>query len=780
MGGTNKGKSGGSSMRKLDFRNVVIAVVGAVINRSVLLMMNPFGIAYFACAYMYKPGRLLVAAASAVGMATAMPPGILLKYIGVILGIAAAVKVLEMRKKALTPLKMALICGIFITIAGFAYSVGLNGLERANVGQLALISSLEGVVSFAMVFVFDRAIRIFLFHKNDRLLSNEDQIGLGITIALCVFAFRNFLMNTHSVFETLILFVILYIGYCYGAGGGAIAGACIGSVMAYQQSDVSLPGFMAMIGILAGAFREKGRLASGLTFMAGVILTGYLGVPWLLDTASIQGVIAAVLVFLLLPEGLIARRKNALPSVESPDAPSGQELTKSRLKGFSESFKKLADTFNAGVSPRSCLSQEEMDAAFDELTRNVCGKCSRCDYCWEKEYYETYNAASNILDYYSKNGDMARSELPLSFKKRCINIDRFLNETSRVMEVAKLNLNWRNRMMESRLAIAGQLGEVAEIIEDFSQELDADVVVDRPEIAALRQRMALSKVNVKSLTVARKPNNRQSIYMVAKMRRGRCMTAKEICGLIREVFGKEFILAKGCRMVISKEFNTYEFVEGIHLKTIEGVACAVKNQEEVSGDSYMFMPLSGGQMIMSLSDGMGSGKLASEDSEYIIDLLEQLLDTGFGKQSAVRLINSLMFLRSDQKAFSTIDISILDLYSGICEFVKAGASTTYIKHKTGVEAIRSETLPVGAFTQADYEGTSRHMEDGDMIIMITDGIINQIEGEDKEETLGEYIRQLDGVSPQETANAILKYAMAESKYAINDDMTVLTCGVYKS
>ena len=67
-----------------------------------------------------------------------------------------------------------------------------------------------------------------------------------------------------------------------------------------------------------------------------------------------------------------------------------------------------------------------------------------------------------------------------------------------------------------------------------------------------------------------------------------------------------------------------------------------------------------------------------------------------------------------------------------------------------------------------------------MIIMITDGIINQIEGEDKEETLGEYIRQLDGVSPQETANAILKYAMAESKYAINDDMTVLTCGVYKS
>ncbi|HIQ99550.1 MAG TPA: stage II sporulation protein E [Candidatus Scybalocola faecavium] len=766
-------------MKKLDFRNMVTAFVGAVMNRSILLMMNPFGIAYFACAYMYRPGRLLLTGASVIGMATAMPIGILLKYIGVILGILVIVKVLELKKKTVTPLKMALICGILISIAGFAYSAGLNGLEQTGIWQLILISSLEGIAAFSMVFVFNYAVRVFLFHKNENTLSNEEQISLGITMALGVFAFRNFLMNTHSVFETLILFVILYIGYCYGAGGGAIAGACIGSVMAYQQSDVSLPGFMAMLGILAGAFREKGRLASGLTFMAGVIITGYLGIPWMLDISSLEGMAAAVLVFVLLPDGLISSRKMAA-NKENKEADSIQKLTRNRLRDFSDSFRKLAGTFNAGVAPRSCLSQEEVDEAFDELTRNVCAQCSRCDYCWEKEYDETYNAASNILDYFSKNGDMKRSELPLSFKKRCINIDRFLNETSRVMEVAKLNLNWRNRMMESRLAIAGQMGEVAEIIDDFSQELDEDTVVDQPEAAALRQRLSMSKVNVKSLTVVKKPNNRRIIYMVAKMRRGRCMTAKEISSVIKEVFGKEFILAKGCRMVISKEFNTYEFVEDVRLKTVQGVAQAIKTQENVSGDSYTFLPLPDGQMILSLSDGMGSGKMANEDSEYIIQLLEQLLDTGFGKQSAVRLINSLMFLKSDQKAFSTIDMSILDLYSGICEFIKIGASTTYIKHKTGVEAIRSETLPVGAFTQVDYEGDSKQMEDGDMIIMLTDGIINHIDSENKEDVLAQYIDQLDTSSPQETANAILKYAMAGNKYVINDDMTVLTCGIYKT
>ncbi len=767
-------------MRKMDFRNIITAAVGAVVNRSILLMMNPFGIAYFASAYMYKPGRALLVLAVIIGMATVMPLNILIKYVGVVAGIVIITKILELRKKAVTPLKMAVICGVLISIAGFAYTAGLNGLDRVDLWQTGLISSLEGVASFAAVFVFNHAIRIFLYHKNENALSNEEQISLGITMALCVFAFRQLLLNTHSVLETLILFIVLYIGYCYGAGGGAIAGACIGSVMAYQQSDVSLPGFMAMLGILAGAFREKGRLATGLTFMAGVMLTGYLGVPYLLETSSIQGMVAAVLVFTLLPESLISRQRISAKNRENDEADSVEKLTRSRLKDFSASFKKLAGTFNAGVQPRSILSQEELEEAFDELTRNVCGSCSRCDYCWEKEYYETYNAASNILDYFSKNGEISRSELPIAFKRRCTNVDRFLNETSRIMEVAKLNLNWRNRMMESRLAIAGQLGEVAEIIDDFSEELDEDIVVDKPEVSVLRQRLSMSKVCVKSLTVAEKPNHRRSIYMVAKMRRGRCMTTKEICGVIKEVFGREFNLAKGCRMVISKEYNTYEFVEDITLKTVQGVAKAVKSKEEVSGDSFTFMPLSGGQMIMSLSDGMGTGKLANEDSEYIIELLEQLLDTGFSKQSAVRLINSMMFLKSDRQAFSTIDMSILDLYSGICEFIKVGASTTYIKHKTGVEAIRSQSLPMGAFTQVDYEGVSKKMEDGDMIIMITDGILNHLEGDNKDEIMGEYISQLDSVNPQDTANAILKYAMAGSNYVINDDMTVLTCGVYKS
>lgn len=50
---------------------------------------------------------------------------------------------------------------------------------------------------------------------------------------------------------------------------------------------------------------------------------------------------------------------------------------------------------------------------------------------------------------------------------------------------------------------------------------------------------------------------------------------------------------------------------------------------EVSGDSYTFKSGLPGQAILSLSDGMGSGQAASEDSEKVMELTEQLLGTAF-------------------------------------------------------------------------------------------------------------------------------------------------------
>lgn len=39
------------------------------------------------------------------------------------------------------------------------------------------------------------------------------------------------------------------------------------------------------------------------------------------------------------------------------------------------------------------------------------------------------------------------------------------------MQMANMNLRWQNRINENRLAFAGQMGEIAEIMDDLSLEL---------------------------------------------------------------------------------------------------------------------------------------------------------------------------------------------------------------------------------------------------------------------------------------------------------------------
>ena len=84
--------------------------MAAVINRAVLLMMNPFGIAYFVSAYIRGSSRLLLTAGTLAGMCSVLPVKIFLKYTGIIAGIIVIEKILKICRKKAEPWVMALIC----------------------------------------------------------------------------------------------------------------------------------------------------------------------------------------------------------------------------------------------------------------------------------------------------------------------------------------------------------------------------------------------------------------------------------------------------------------------------------------------------------------------------------------------------------------------------------------------------------------------------------------------------------------------------------------------
>ena len=62
--------------------------------------------------------------------------------------------------------------------------------------------------------------------------------------------------------------------------------------------------------------------------------------------------------------------------------------------------------------------------------------------------------------------------------------------------------------------------------------------------------------------------------------------------------------------------------------------------------------------------------------------------------------------------------------------------------------------------------------------MVTDGVLDCIEEEDKESYIEKLIMDIQSNNPQEIANRILEGTLSQRNYVPMDDMTVITAGIW--
>ena len=85
---------------------------------------------------------------------------------------------------------------------------------------------------------------------------------------------------------------------------------------------------------------------------------------------------------------------------------------------------------------------------------------------------------------------------------------------------------------------------------------------------------------------------------------------------------------------------------------------------------------------------------------------------------------------------------------------------------------------MGVLTAVEPELISKKLWDGSRIIMVSDGVLDALPGDDKEQVMKQYLESVDEMGPQELADQILDFAVSFIP-APRDDMTVLTAGLWK-
>ena len=760
-------------MKNLKGRVLLVHLLGFIISRACIYGVNPLVIGYFTAAYLSKTSKVLSFAAAFIAVFSVMDFAGIIKYSLVLI---ASVLIME------TPIikNRKVPAGVLFAIpsAALIFFGILGGISGNNLPQLIMLIIPEAAVTIVSAVIFKNGIEYILSADKSVKMNNEQMISVALMVALAVYAFPELKNPYVSWLYSIVYFAVIFLTYKYGVGMGAITGAVCGFTLSLKGASVDCIGSFSLMGIMPAIFREMGKVPTAVIYITTAAVLGVINPAMTLPIEEIAALMTAAAVFILLP-GYMVYRVDAVGGSGRQEYMATQNLKKiaeNRMKIFSDSFLKLSKTLDKLTRNQARAKQKELDLIFEEISEKLCKNCTNCSQCWENSFSDTYKATCHMFETAEKKGSISREDIPEGFLSDCICVDDFIRETNRGFEIARINNIWHSRMAESRELIAEQLKEVSGVINDITGEIYETVQGSCSEEERVIRRLKSVHIQVKNITVFERGNKRKEIYIRAACRGNRCITAKEAAAVISDALGTKMRLSEASKTVIKRDYEDFTFIEDTKFKLLTGVARAKK--DNVSGDNFSILKLESGECMLALSDGMGTGAGAGEESETVMSLLEQMIEAGFKTETAIKLINSSLVLKEDKQIFSTLDMALVNLYTGMCEFIKIGAAAAFIKRDHWIETISSTTLPIGVFGNVDYDSVSKKLYEGDVIIMVTDGVLDCIEELNKEAVMEHIILDIRSANPQEIANKILERMLSESNYTPNDDMTVLCAGIW--
>lgn len=459
-----------------------------------------------------------------------------------------------------------------------------------------------------------------------------------------------------------------------------------------------------------------------------------------------------------------------------------------RILEGARALKRLSKTFFSMPDYQQQLSKEDTEHLFEQLEQGVCRGCGRAKKCWVINHYRTCLATEELFfdtanedqrsGWGQKETAAALLEEPV-FLKNCLRKEAYLQAVRDLQEKAKLTLLWRNRLAESRMAVAGQLLEMSEFLTDLSVEVYGREKIDSRLANRLIQGLSAKKLEILDYNGEYTENHVLELSLYLRAKNSGRISIREVEKEVSRIFGRKMAALRDGRRVINGKTAMLTLREEPAYSYIHGVARAAKNKGGVSGDNFTILPGDNGKILLGLSDGMGSGIQAGKDSEAVMDLVEQFFEAGFRKETMVNLINATCFAGGEEPVGATVDLCTVDLYEGTFDFLKQGAVSSFVLSEGRIERIQGHSMPMGLYAQDEFAVKEGRFEKEAYFVMVSDGILDAFR-EEGEDIVEEILLEEEQKNPNLLANKVLEEALIASNGRPRDDMTVLVLGVWKS
>lgn len=445
-----------------------------------------------------------------------------------------------------------------------------------------------------------------------------------------------------------------------------------------------------------------------------------------------------------------------------------------RLQMFEESMKELLRLSEPFSQEQGILSRTGTEVIYRTLTEDVCRKCPKYRECFGEKKEKTSAEISGILEKACEkmqvDGKMASGE----FRKQCVYFQPFIEEMSWLFRLLYQNRCWEHRMEELRQVMRKQMVSQYLLMRECRKILQTGSKIDGLKKRKLQ--MALFRKGFR-LIEGQEYVDEGGVWNVQLILQpltgaGRVSDVlKSLCA----VYHKRFQCNRSDPW-IRRGKTRVSFAEEGAFQILFGSKHCNKKGETICGDTFSFINYNKKRAVMVLSDGMGVGREAYDDSRKLIETFESLIEAGIHEEYALEILHNILLV-GEKTEFSTLDAAVISLQTGMLKTLKAGGTATFIRHGQAVERIVPSSLPPGCLMDQQFDMSCKKLYNGDMVILVSDGMLdfeNLSDDSVKMETIMEKIKTNNA---QKFAEELMKMVPLPSEH--DDDRTVLVASVWE-
>jgi len=218
---------------------------------------------------------------------------------------------------------------------------------------------------------------------------------------------------------------------------------------------------------------------------------------------------------------------------------------------------------------------------------------------------------------------------------------------------------------------------------------------------------------------------------------------------------------------------------------IAGLECVgfCRPARSIGGDYYDLLPLRDGSFALTLGDVSGKGIPAAVMMASIQTLLRSLLQRESDNLVGVfNDLNETLYTSSTMDRYSTLFCGVISPDRKLLTYVNAGQIQPLLLHRDGgFDRLPGTSVPVAMLPQSKYEQGSVELRPGDLLVVVSDGIVEACNRDkefwDEEEVDRIVLREMGGDVhdlPGKLCRAVDAFAAGAEQY---DDMTVVAVRV---